>query len=453
MSINPPRMVNVVCPACRTQYTAPIQSIVDVGREPRFKTLLLQGHLNVGVCPSCGAAGVLSVPFAYHDPEKELLFCLVPRELRVNENGRQHMIGEMSNAIINSLPSERRKGYLLQPRVFLSFQTLVEAILEADGITKEILQAQQEKIQAIEEMTQAVGDSLRLVALISEHKDKVDYEFFALLAASIDAAERGEQADAVGRLTKLREKLLEQTETGQNVARQQKAVEEALEGMDENLTREGLLERIIAIEEGYRDQILNILISLTRPLLDYRFFQLLTERIDKADKEKDSGLVDRLRGLRDEILDLTQSLDAQIRARTEEKARLLVEIVRSEDPRRVIKARMDEIDSIFMSVLETNIIQSEQQHRHDTANMLRSIRDMIADVLQESAPPTVRFINQLLRADYPDGTREMLRENQVMITADLISMMDALSKDLADREEKQTSEQLKGIMAQAQLMI
>jgi hypothetical protein len=396
---------------------------------------------------------MLSVPFAYHDPEKELLFCFVPQELRMNENGRQRMIGEMTNAIINSLPTERRKGYLLQPRVFLSYQTLVEAVLEADGITKEMLQAQQEKIQLIEEMVQAADDPLRLAALISEHKDKIDYEFFTLLTSSISAADQGDQADTVGRLTRVRDKLLEQTETGQEVAKQQKAVEQALEGIDENLTREDLLERIVSIDAEHEERILSVLISLTRPLLDYRFFQLLTERIDRANKEKDGELADRLTGLRDKVLDLVQTLDAEVRARTEEKARLLVEIVRSEEPEAAIRARLDEIDGLFMSVLETNIMQSEEQQRRDAADMLRSIKEMIVNVLQESAPPTVRFINQLLRADYPDGTRKFLRENQAMVTADLISMMDALSKDLADRGEEQTSERLRGIMAQAQLMV
>jgi hypothetical protein len=371
----------------------------------------------------------------------------------MSENNRQRMIGEMSNAIMNSLPVERRKGYLLRPQVFLSFQTLMEAVLEADGITKDMLQAQQEKIRLIEQMVDAVDDPLRLAAFTSEHKGKFDYGFFTLLTASINAAEQENQADTAGKLTRLREKLLEQTETGQDIAKQEEVVRETLEGIDEELTREELLERVIGIEGEYAERILNVLISLTRPLIDYRFFQLLTERIDKAERDKDGELVDKLKDLRDKILDLTQQLDAESRARMEGKARLLAEIARSEDPKAAIRGRIDEIDDTFMSILEANIAQSEQQHRHEAVDLLRSIRDTVIDVLQERAPPTVRFINQLLRVDYPDETRRMLKENQAMITADLISMMDALSKDLADRGEEQTGERLKGIMAQAQLMI
>ena len=129
-------------------------------------------------------------------------------ELQMNEANRQRMIGEMSNAIINSLPSGRRKGYLLRPRVFFTYQTLMEAILEADGITKEILDAQQEKIRLIQEMARAVDDPIRLTSMIQENEAKVDQEFFVLLTASMDAATKGGRPEFAQRLTTLLEKLI-----------------------------------------------------------------------------------------------------------------------------------------------------------------------------------------------------------------------------------------------------
>ena len=113
--------VTVTCPACHAQYSTSVQNVVDVGQDPRLKSLLLQGRLNVGVCPQCGTGGMLGLPFTYHDPEKEILFCLVPQELRMSETERQRAIGQMSNAVINRLPAEQRKGYLLRPRIFLTY--------------------------------------------------------------------------------------------------------------------------------------------------------------------------------------------------------------------------------------------------------------------------------------------------------------------------------------------
>lgn len=447
MAVNPPQLVNVNCPACGTRYTAPFQNIIDVGRDPRLKTLLLQGRINVGVCPSCGAAGMLGVPLTYHDPEKELLFCLVPQELHMSETERQRAIGEMSNAVIGTLTADQRKGYLLQPRVFLTFQTMIESVLEADGITKEMLQAQQEKLELIGSMAEVVDDALELAALIGPNEHLIDYEFFSLLSLQLTAAEQGSDTGAAAKLVRLRDALLARTETGREVAEQQQAVEEALSGIDENLTRQDLLERILNTGTEHQDQILQVLLALARPLIDYQFFQLLTARIEQSDSEH----ADRLRALREQILDITQELDAQVRAQTQQKAKLLGEILRSEAPRDTIRAHLDEIDDTFMAVLAASIAQN-QESGPEVSQRLQAIQTVIVEVLQETAPPELRFISELMEAEYPDGTRELLSTNQGMVTPQLLGMMEAVANQIKDRGDDQATTKLQGIIAQAKLM-
>lgn len=451
MSVNS-QAATVNCPACRTQYTVPVQNIVDVGREPRLKSFLLQGRLNVGVCPQCATRGALNVPLVYHDPDKELLYCLIPQELNIPESQRQRLIGQLSNRILSSLPADRRKGYLLQPRPFLSIQSLIEAVLEADGITKEILDQQRAKMLAISEMARTVDDSLSLAALIGRHEERIDYEFFALLSANIRNAEQAGDNATAERLTRLREMLLERTSTGQEVAEQEKALEEALAGIDENLSREDLLDRIAHVKGEHAEQILGVLIALARPLVDYQFFQLLTQHIDKAEQAGDVETAGRFKSLRKDILELTQQLDAETRERMLEKAQLLNEILSSQDPHATIRTYLEEIDSTFLSLLESNIAQSEQQGQHQVADQLQAIRIAISEVLQESAPPEVRLINRLLQAEYPDQTRRMLQENRAAIDAEFIEMLDMLAQDLAERGQGKTSDQLKQIKAQAELM-
>ena len=453
MPVNAPQTVNVTCPACRTQYSTQVRNVVDVGQEPRLKSMLLQGRLNIGVCPQCGTGGVLGLPFTYHDPQKELLFCLLPQKLRMSEADRQRSIGQMSNAIINALPSEQRKGYLLRPRVFLTFQTLAEAILEADGVTKEMLRAQQEQARLLSQMVQTADDPLSLAALIGEHESKITHAFFALLSAQIDSAQQQSQSEAAEKLTGLRDTLLERTAVGQQISKEQQSIAEALEGIDKDLTRESLLDRVIAAMGDHEDQILQVLIALARPLFDYRFFQLLTERIDPASSGRDSESADKLRALRTKILEAVQRLDAEAREQVQEKTRLLSEIIRSPDREAAIQERLDEIDETFMSVLETNIAQSEQQSQHEAAEAFRAIRGAILRIFQESAPPVVQFVNKLLGAEYPDETREILMDNQAMVTPDLLNLMDSLSADLVDRGQEQVSDRLKKVRAQAELQV
>jgi len=428
-----------------------MQNVIDVDRNPHLKSLLLQGRLNVGVCPQCGTGGMLSAPLVYHDSSKGLLFCLVPQELGLTEHDRQRTIGTLSNAIINHLPAEQRRGYLLQPKQFLTFQTFVEAILEADGITKQMLAEQEARVQLIAELAQASDDPLRLAALINEHGDKIDLDFFAILTAHIQMAEE-QDAESAPRLNQLRQTLIEKTEIGHQVGAREKALTEALEGIDENTTREDLLERIVAIDPEHAEQILSVLIAVARPLIDYQFFQLLTQRIESAEAENDATAAEALKARRSMILDIAQRLDAEIRARTQQRTQLLSDIVSSNAPKDRIRAHLPELDSVFFSVLEANIAQSQEQHQHDLEAKLRSIRNMIVEIVQESAPPQIRFINQLLQAEYPDGTRAMLRENQAQLNDEMLNLFDVLASDLAERGDTETSERLTQIKAQAQLL-
>jgi len=428
-----------------------MQNVIDVDRNPQLKSLLLQGRINVGVCPQCGTGGMVSTPLVYHDSTKELLFCLIPQELGLTEYDRQRTIGQLSNVIINSLPAERRKGYLLQPKQFLTFQSFVEAILEADGITKEMLAEQEARIHLVAELAQAADDPLQLSALINERQAKIDLEFFAILEAHIQMAE-AQQADSLDQLMQLHQALVEKTEVGREIGEREKALAAALEGIDEDTTREGLIERIAAIAPEHAEQVLSMLVAVIRPLIDYQFFQLLTQRIEALEAENDMAGAQQLRAKRSVILDIAQQLDAEVRARTQEKARLLSEIASSDAPKDVIRARLQEMDSVFISVLEANIAQSQQRDQHDLEARLRSIRNMIVEVMQESAPPQIRFINQLLQAEYPDGTRAMLRDNQAQLNDEMLSLFDVLASDLAERGDTETSERLTQIKAQAQLL-
>jgi hypothetical protein len=78
---------------------------------------------------------------------------------------------------------------------------------------------------------------------------------------------------------------------------------------------------------------------------------------------------------------------------------------------------------------------------------------MIVEVMQENAPPELRFVTQLANAGYPDETRKMLTDNQSMITPQVLDMMETLAGELDSRGDAEASQKLKGILAQAKLII
>ena len=105
-----------------------MERVIDVSKDPSTKARLLQGRTNVAACPSCGATGRLNAPFAYHDPHKQLLLVFAPAELGVKEQDRQKVIGELTKAVMDSLPAEQRKSYLFQPQMFLTIPVSAQPI-------------------------------------------------------------------------------------------------------------------------------------------------------------------------------------------------------------------------------------------------------------------------------------------------------------------------------------
>jgi hypothetical protein len=441
MSERPPQLASVTCPQCGHQFAAPIQNVIDVGRHPELKSMLLHGRLNVAACPQCGSGGMLNVPFIYHDPDKKLLLVLTPNNLNISGEAQQRLIGDLSNAVMSYIPPEQRKAYLLQPKVFLTLPTLLEAILQAEGVTPDMLEAQRVRARLVDEFLQA-SDDIALRGLAAKHDEDLDYDFFATLTASIDAAQARGQSALVERLLALRSKLLEVSSLGRSVQAQR----EALESLGDEVTHEELLEKVINAQD---DSVLQVLISAVRPLVDYQFFRMLTDRIEAAGEQEAA----RLKELRSKILEITRELDAQAKKEFDRAASLLREVWLSEDQEQAIRAHLSEIDDLFLTVLAANIQSAQETGEVAAAEELTALMDLVFDILEENVPPQIRLINRLLRAEYPDGTRDMLKENIEQVNDDLLELMDVLVEDMEANERKEVSQRLGEIRQQAEELL
>src|SRR5512137_884882 len=148
----PPQKTQISCPRCRQPVVAQIEQLFDVTSDPGAKQRLLGGVSNYAVCRNCGYSGPLATPIVYHDNDKELLLTYFPSELGMPVNDQEKLIGPLITQVTNRLPAEKRKGYLLRPQSFLTYQSLLERILNADGITTEMIQAQQKRISIVERL-------------------------------------------------------------------------------------------------------------------------------------------------------------------------------------------------------------------------------------------------------------------------------------------------------------
>lgn len=439
--------VPVACPNCNNRFVSPVLTIIDVGQNPEAKTLFLSGQLNIAVCPQCGHAGMLSTPIVYHDPEQELLFTYLPPELGLPESEQQRIIGDMTNHLMSVLPAEQRKGYLLRPRSFLRLEGMIEAVLEADGITSEMLEAQRAKTTLLNRLLDASSDDARQL-IAQENEDQIDYEFFQILTLNIELAQANGQAETVQQLLGLRKQLLDWTSAGREVA----AREEAIKELGTNVTREGLLEKLVDAALAGEQAKVETLVALARPAIDYIFYQELTGRIETAQQAGNTQEAETLKALRQSTLDLTAEIDAEVQRAREAASQLLQKILQSDDLEKAVLANLDQIDDLFMSALAMNLQAAEQTGQSADVEKLRQVSDIIMGLIQESQPPEIQFINRLLTAEYPDGTQALLDENHEQVNAQLLEIMRLVAEDLEQSGREQVAQRLAQIREQAAAM-
>jgi len=434
--------VPVTCPNCSNRFVGPVLTTIDAGQDPEAKAMFLSGQINVAACPQCGHAGM--TPLVYHDPDKELFFTYMPAELGLPETEQQRLIGDVTNRVMSSLPPEQRKGYLLRPQSFLRIEGMVEAVLEADGITPEMLKARRAKADLLHRLMRATSDDSRR-AIVRENDEQLDYEFFQILTLNIELAQANAQQEAVAQLLELRRQLLEWTTVGHQVA----AREDAIRELGSELTREGLLEKLVEASRAGEDTKVETMIAVGRPAIDYVFYQQLTARIEAEDEKGNTREADELKALRARVLDVTAAVDAELQRAAEQANQLLQQVLASEDLEASVSSHLDQIDELFLNALALNLQAAEQAGRADEAQRLQQLGDILMRLIQESQPPELRFINGLLTADYPDGTQALLDENRQQIDDRMLELMRLVEDDLTQSGRVELAQRLAEIQKQA----
>lgn len=448
MSSSAYHTVPVTCPNCSNRFISPVLAVVDAAENPQAKTLLLSGQLNVAVCPQCGHAGMLSSPLVYHDPQKELLLTFVPAELGLPNAEQQRIIGDLTNRVMSSLSPEQRRGYLLQPQSFLRLEALIEEILKADGVTPEMLEAQRAKASLLDRLMRATSQDARRL-MVEEHDSEIDYGFFQLLGLNIELAQASGQEDAVQQLLGLRQELLDWTTAGRDVM----AREEAIRELGTEISRETLLEKLVHAALAGEQTKIETMVAVGRPAIDYIFYQQLTSRIEASSHAGNAEEAQTLKALREQILNLTAEIDAEVQRASEEAAQLLQQILNSEDLEQAVRANLDQIDDLFLNALATSLQVAEKSGQAETADKLQKIGDIIMELVTEMQPPEIQLINKLLTAEYPDATQSLLEENRSQVNARLLEIMRMIEQDLTQDNRTQMAHHLAQIRAQAENII
>jgi len=439
----PPVKTTVACPNCRTPVPTTLEQLFDVAQEPAAKQRFLSGRFNFIQCPNCGYQGQVASPIMYHDPDKEILMSFVPMELGLPQPEQERLIGRWMNEIINKLPAEKRKGYLLSPKQAFTMQGLMERVLEAEGITKEMLDAQRGKVTLLQNLLSAPEETWP--EQIKAHDAEMDTQLFQLLSASAEATAAGGNRGGAQKMAALQAALLEHSSLGQSLRDRQKkleAVARELRDLGDKLTPDKLLQLVTATDDQDK---LAAYVSFARPGMDYAFFEALTRRIDKAaSPEKE-----RLAGIRDHLLALTQEVDKATQAQMAEATELLKTLLEAPDLNAAIREHLDEIDDTFLAVLNLNLEAAERGRRPDVVQRLTQISDAIGALMQEAAPPELKWVNELLQLESDIKAESVLLARRGEITQELVDTMTYVAQSLRQQKQDGLADRLEKLQAVA----
>lgn len=432
--------MNIQCPNCGQPFTAVVETVIDAGQDPQAKARLLSGQASTVRCPNCGSAVTVATPILYHDASKELLLVHVPMELNLPKQQQEKLVGDLMRELTSRLPKESMKGYLFQPKQALTMQGMIEQILQADGVTPEMMEAQRERVRLIEQFMSTPDDLLP--GLVQQNDAAIDAQFLQTMTLMAQRMVQEGRVDIAEQVLATQQLVAENSTFGKQVLEQSRVQEEIirevaaeLEGLGQNADRGDFVELVLRYAGD--DQRLQALVGLARPAFDYTFFQDLTMRISQAPADER----DRLEGVREQLLQLTAMVDQQTQMAVQQAAGLLQEIINSPDMDATIRDNLPMFDDTFMAVLSANIQEAQRQSDIQLSGRLKQVYERVVASLRENMQPELRFINELLSIP-DDEARTMVAEQAASYGPPLLDMFDAVERVLESRGETGILEKL-----------
>jgi hypothetical protein len=440
----PPIQTTIKCPACGIPQPAIIEQLIDAARDPGSKSRFLQGRLNFFRCPQCGFQGALASPLVYHDPIKELLLTYVPAELRLNPVEQEKTIGGLIQQVVQSLPAEQRKGYLLRPQTVLTLQGLMERVLEADGITREMLEAQRAKSKLVKDLIDA--DAAARPALIAEQDRRIDSDVLALLNAIARSASAQEDQAFAEKAIQAREAVYQYSTAGKRSQAQKEELEIAARELETLGTQFNLDALVNLVSSAPSLDRVTALAALTWQIMDYSFFQRLTDRIEHTTGSEH----ERLTAIRDRALVEIQRIQQTVQSEMNQTIGILQSILQAPDLDHAIEEYLPECNDLFFAVLEANLESARRDKQENAVRRLEEVKAKILSALEKSLPPELRLIRDLLGQESDEQAERMLSDRAAEVNDNFVDALKATLGDLEASNPGAPAERMKKLLALAE---
>ena len=448
----PPAGVQVNCPGCGVAYTAAVFTIVDFGANPELKPMVLGGQINTAVCNACGAGGPLSVPLMVHDPEHEFLGVVIPGQARIDDIQLQKTIGDMSQALMGRLPSDQRRGYMLQSQQFFEWDSLMEKLWGFEGVTPEMLRRRRDQSELIGSLIRLGSDESAMQLVVERNKGLVDSSFFVLLSQVINALSAEGQSEQLEAILNLRKALMETTDAGKDLKALEKRVQEALDKIGPGTSRDELLALLVDywLEGESGEAIASAVLSAAAQLTDYQFLLGLADRLEQSDDpEERSALI----AIRERVVEIGEQRSQSQQAAAQQVQAVLQKVLQAPDTDAALQENADQIDEMFLAVLASNIQQAEQSRAAFAVQRLRVIYQKALAIVEERLPPELRLLNRLLAAPDEGALRRLLQENRADLSQEFVNALKSLEERFSGEGNTALANRVKSIRGQVALLL
>lgn len=434
---------HITCPQCGTPYTAEVHQVVDSKHTPQLKQMLLNGQLNMAVCPKCGAGGQMATLMLFHDAEYELFMVHVPQELHLNQMQREQMIGQLTKQVMDDLPPEERRAYMFQPQIMMNWQTFMEKVLETEGVTPEMIARQKKQSELLQTLMRADKDVQDV--LLKERATEIDETFFAMLQQFVDMASQMQDNKQMVKLTNLRARLMTETAVGQRMEQQQMALHKLSREAKKQggLTPAMLVNHIVANQA--QPHVVDALVMAGQGALQYEFFSLFTAEIEKAEKAGDKAAVSRLTALRTDLLKLYEGMQQQSKNMMQAAMTTLNTLLAAPDKNQALAENAEQIDEAFMTVLVAKMHEADEKNDMAQFQALNEIHSLIYAQMERTLPPHVQLLNQLVRSESPEEQAQLLQENEQFVSDELIQLIDQVMEQAGERGQDDLNGRLQSV--------
>lgn len=428
--------IQIQCPQCQQPIIADIQQLFDVSQDPSAKQKLLSGTANFASCKTCGYQGPIATPIVYHDAEKELLLTYFPPEIGKSREEQEQIVGPLINKVFNSLPQEKRKAYLFNPQTALTMRNLIERILEADGITREMIEAQENRLNLIQRLLSISGESRK--SIIEAEDNLIDAEFLALFSRLLQATIASGDEQGLKELEMLQNQILEYSTYGKKVKEETEELNKAIEELSkyESLSYDDLIK---LVSDAPNESRLRALVRLLRNGMDYTFFQKLTELIEKSSKDKKK----RLEHAREKLLEYIEVEDKLAEAQKAQVKEIINQLLKQKNYHQALLDNPGVVDQMFINVLQDEINAAKKVG--DVAR-LQELMNLFETIQQMATPPKeLIVIEDLIRLAEQDPSGKLLEnkinEMQNDINDEVINLLTTMVQTYQQEVEKNSNDE------------